>query len=168
MNFTLMTETKNDAYYFYYSEFFFTQEIYFGVSVNVIEYRNDDKQFYVGIKAVSLKTPNLSFRLDLSVKTLRKTMPEEERVLTSTMNIENHDGRQFENSQTYDYVPTEELEIVLKNIEIEPYSKEEYETKEFLISLPTRSTFDLNADGGDFTWYRNNSPKQTTTRGKGC
>ena len=160
-----MSQTENIAYYFYYSEFLFSQEIYFGISVNVMEYKNGDKQFYMGIKAVSIKTQNLSFRFDLSVTTLGETIPDDERV--STMNITNHDGRQFENTQTYDYFPAEELEIVLKNIEIEPYSKEEYETKEFLISLPTRSTNDLFGDGGDFRWYRNNSPKETTTKGKG-
>ena len=82
------------------------------------------------------------------------------------MKIENHDGIYYEYSESYDYVPAEEVEIVLRSIEIEQYSKVEFETKEFLISLPTRSTYDKSGNGEDFRWYRNYSPKQTTSEGK--
>ena len=98
---------------------------------------------------------------------LRLSLADEERLIT--MNIENHDGSDYEVSKTFDYVPAEEIEIVLKNIEIEAYSKEVFETKEFLISLPTRSTYDYY--GGRLLWedywiYVNHSPKQTTSKGK--
>ena len=82
------------------------------------------------------------------------------------MKIENHDGRYFETLKTYDYVPAEEVEIVFRNIEIESYSKVEFETREFLLSLPTRSTYDKSGNDGDFRWYKNYSPKQTTSEGK--
>ena len=86
------------------------------------------------------------------------------------MEIENHDGQYYKNSESYDYVPAEEIEIVLKNIEIEAYSKEVFETKEFLISLPTRSTYDYYIMypycKGDCRAYTNYSPKQTTSKGK--
>ena len=58
------------------------------------------------------------------------------------------------------------LPIVLKNIEIEAYSKEVFETKEFLISLPTRSSYDMSGNGKDFRGYKNKSPKETTSKGK--
>ena len=54
------------------------------------------------------------------------------------------------------------LAIVFRNIEIEPYSKVEFETKEFLISLPTRSTYDYSGNGEDYRAYVNKSPRQTT------
>ena len=106
----------------------------------------------------------MSYRLDLSVTTLGKTISDAERL--TTMKIENHDGRAFETLKTYDYVPAEEVEIVLRNIEIESYSKVDFETKEFLISLPTRSTYYESGYGKDYRWYKNESPKQTTSKGK--
>ena len=106
----------------------------------------------------------MSFGLDLSVTTLGKTISDEERL--TTMKIENHDGSDYEYSETYDYVPAEQVEIVFRNIEIESYSKVEFETKEFLISLPTRSTYDDSGNGEDYRWYWNESPNQTTSKGK--
>ena len=128
----------------------------------VREYKNGEKKFNVGIRAVGLKKANLSFRFDLFVKTSVKTIPNG----LHTMSIENHDGNEYKNLLTYDYVPAEELEIVLRNIEIEAYSKEGFETKEIVISLPTRSTYDNSGRYGDHRWFRNDSPKQTTSKGK--
>ena len=160
-----IVETKYYVYYFCYSGYLFTHEIYFGTYVGVEESKNGDKKFYFGIRAISLKTSKLSFRLNLSVTTSGKTIPAEKRLFT--MNIENHDGNKFENSKTYDYVPAEEVKIVLRNIQIESYSEEEFETKKFLIVLPTRSTYNASALHKDYRYYRNDSPKQTTSEGKG-
>ena len=159
-------QTESYADFNYYSEILLAHEIYFGILVVVQEYKNGDKNFYIGIRAVGLKTSNLSFRLDLSAttKSSRKTILDEKRLLT--MEIENHDGQYHEISENYDYVPAEEIEIVLKNIEIESYQKEVFETKEFLISLPTRSTYDYSGNEEDYKWYANYSPKQTTSKGK--
>ena len=163
-DFMLIYQTESYADFNYYSEILLAHEIYFGINVAVVEYKNGDKNFYIGIRAVGLKSFNLSFGIDLSVKTLGKTISDEERLIT--MKIENHDGSLPEWSTAYDYVPAEEVEIVLRNIEIESYSKVEFETKEFLISLPTRSYYDKSGNDGDFRWYRNKSPKQTTSKGK--
>ena len=160
----LSEQTESYAAFYYYSEILLAHEIYLDIEVAVREYKNGDKNFYIGIRAVGLKSFNLSFGLDLSVKTLGKTISDEERLIT--MKIENHDGSDYEYSETYDYVPAEEVEIVLRNIEIESYSKVEFETKEFLISLPTKSTYDKHGKLVYFRWYRNYSPKQTTSKGK--
>ena len=157
-------QTESYADFNYYSEILLAHEIYFSIIVTVREYKNGDKNFFIGILAVGLKSSNLSLGLDLSVKTLGKTISDEERLLT--MKIENHDGYKYETSKTYEYLPAEEIDIVLRNIEIEAYSKELFETKEFLISLPTRSTYDYSANGKDYRGYRNYSPKQTTSKGK--
>ena len=124
MDFMLSEQTESYTDFYYYSDYLFTNEIYFGVYVAVREHKNGDKKFYVGIKAVALKTSNLSFRLDASVKTSGKTISDEERLLTII--IGNHDGSEFETLETYDYVPAEEVEIVFRNIEIESYSKVEF------------------------------------------
>ena len=157
-------QTESYTGFNYLSDYLFTHEIYFGIIANTREYKNGDKYFYIKIKAVGLTTSNLSFRFDLSVKTSVKTIPDEERLIT--MNIENHDGSDYEVSKTFDYVPAEEIEIVLKNIEIEAYYKEVFETKEFLISLPTRSTYEKLENSKDYRAYVNESPKQTTSKGK--
>ena len=57
-----------------YSDYLFTHEIYFDIKVAVREYKNGDKNFYIPIRAVGLKSSNSSFGLDLSVKTLGKTI----------------------------------------------------------------------------------------------
>ena len=161
----MIRQTESYVNFVYYSEsLLFTHEIYFGIVVVVGEYQNGDKNFNIEIIAVGLKTSNLSFRLDLSVSTSGKTIPQEKRLLTTE--IENHDGSDYETLQTYDYVPAEEIEIVLRNIEIKSYLKEDFETKEFLISLPTRSTYITSRKVGDYRWYQSYSPKQSTSEGK--
>ena len=170
MDFMAIQQTEYYKKYHCYSDYLFTSEIYLGTHVTFREYKYgdqyDDKTFHVGIRAVSLVTTDLSFRLNLSVTTSGKTIPEEKRL--SIMNIENHDGSRFETSETYDYVPAEEVKIVLRNIQIESYSEEEFETKEFHIVLPTRSKYFVNfsGHGKDYRWYSNVSPKQTTSKEK--
>ena len=164
MDFMAIAQTDYYVDYFWYSDYLFTHEIYFSTFAAVREDKNGKKRFYVAIRAVSLKSSSLNFRLDLSVTISGKKKPEEKRL--PTINIENHDGKNFEYLKTYDYVPAEEVKIVPRNIQLESYSEEEFETKVFLNVLSTISTYNFSGHVEDFGWYRNDSPKQTTSKGK--
>ena len=80
------------------------------VRCNCPEVQKWRQKFYVGIRAVSLKTTDLSFHIEIHMH------------IFSFMHIENHDGNRFGKSESYDWVPAEELKIV------------------FLV-LPTRSSY---------------------------
>ena len=162
MNFMAIKQTESYTAYHCYSAYFslFPHELYLSTIVVVKEYKDGDKNFYVVIRATSLKSFNLSFDLDLSYETSGKT------ITKFTMNGESNDGYMFKKSETYDLAPSGELKIVLtlEDIQIESYSEEEYERKAFLISLPTKLTHDFSGSVEDYRWYRNHSPRQTTSK----